>query len=288
VRALAGLTAGERVKPPLPGALRMDNEPFYRITNFGYISHVTGIPGHAHKNEYEFHYLPKANCQWINGGRSLQLPDNSLVYSEPRVPHTIPIKQPPHFIEWYFFRFTVSNSSLRLFAGLRNAFKAKGYLRLGPHYDALFREMLLRLKTTDEFLHESGNHLFASFLYEIASNGRHASMIKGSIYVDSLVRQMQQAVPQGLDLSAIAGKMGIDKSYLIRLFKKRTGASPIKFFNKLKTDAAAHMLAETAAPINEIARQLGFCDEFYFSRLFKQYIGLSPTAYRQEHARRYD
>jgi two-component system response regulator YesN len=36
------------------------------------------------------------------------------------------------------------------------------------------------------------------------------------------------------------------------------------------------------APLKEIAAELGFCDEFHFSKLFKRRTGLSPSAYRTQ------
>ncbi|MES2309697.1 MAG: AraC family transcriptional regulator [Verrucomicrobiota bacterium] len=44
---------------------------------------------------------------------------------------------------------------------------------------------------------------------------------------------------------------------------------------------AAKKLAEGRDPVNQIARSLGFEDEFYFSRCFKREQGISPREYRQ-------
>jgi len=42
------------------------------------------------------------------------------------------------------------------------------------------------------------------------------------------------------------------------------------------------LLTDTARPLCEIAHESGFDDEFYFSRLFKQHRGRTPSAYRKE------
>jgi AraC-like DNA-binding protein len=44
---------------------------------------------------------------------------------------------------------------------------------------------------------------------------------------------------------------------------------------------AAKRIAETNQPLRVIAEELGFCDEFHFSRRFKQIAGVSPAVYRK-------
>jgi AraC-like DNA-binding protein len=47
-------------------------------------------------------------------------------------------------------------------------------------------------------------------------------------------------------------------------------------------DRAAARLRVDDSPLKEIAAELGFCDEFHFSKLFKRRTGLSPSAYRTQ------
>ena len=59
--------------------------------------------------------------------------------------------------------------------------------------------------------------------------------------------------------------------------------TPMKYFTKLKIEAASYMLTNTDQNINSIAEKLNFYSEFHFSRVFKQYTGFAPGVYRKNY-----
>ncbi len=67
---------------------------------------------------------------------------------------------------------------------------------------------------------------------------------------------------------------------LQRLFKRRFGASPVEHLIKLRMEQAKEMLSISSLPVKEIARQLGYANQLYFSSEFKKRIGVSPSDYR--------
>lgn len=81
----------------------------------------------------------------------------------------------------------------------------------------------------------------------------------------------------------IAKEFKLSISYIQNLFKKRTGYSLIHFFNLKKIQKACEYLNYTDLSIKEISIKLGFNDPLYFSRLFKNYMGISPKTYKQNH-----
>ena len=87
----------------------------------------------------------------------------------------------------------------------------------------------------------------------------------------------------------ICGAMTIDQladvactsaPYLIRLFRKHFGTSPLQYINKKKIEKAQLMLITEDTPCKEIAYKLGFRDHSYFIRLFKKCTGQTPQEYR--------
>ena len=94
------------------------------------------------------------------------------------------------------------------------------------------------------------------------------------------IRLLQMQVHHRFSLDDLARQVGLEKSYLIRLFRKETGTTPQKYLMKLKLDSACYLLRYTDRPVNKIAEQFGFYDEFYFSRTFKKMTGLAPSQYR--------
>ena len=65
------------------------------------------------------------------------------------------------------------------------------------------------------------------------------------------------------------------------LYKKTTGISPVKEINQCRLQGACKMLNFTDKRIKEVALENGFADELYFSRIFKNAFGVSPSAYKK-------
>jgi AraC-like DNA-binding protein len=67
---------------------------------------------------------------------------------------------------------------------------------------------------------------------------------------------------------------------LTNLFKHATGLAPIEYFLRTKIYAASQDLYFSKLPVQDIAGAYGIEDPYYFSRLFKKIMGLSPKNYR--------
>lgn len=63
-------------------------------------------------------------------------------------------------------------------------------------------------------------------------------------------------------------------------FKASTGHSPLAYFNLLKIQEACRLLDHTSMKLNQVCYKLRIDDPYYFSRLFKKIMGMSPRAYR--------
>ena len=64
-------------------------------------------------------------------------------------------------------------------------------------------------------------------------------------------------------------------------FTSEVGESPIKYVLKYRLMQAKELLSDKALTIQQISLQAGFKDQFYFSRIFKKYEGLSPSEFRK-------
>ena len=84
-----------------------------------------------------------------------------------------------------------------------------------------------------------------------------------------------------LRLHEIALQTGLSASYYSALFQNRTGHSPIDYFIQLKIQRACRMLDNSGLLIADVSREIGFDDQFYFSRVFRKVMGMSPVEYRK-------
>lgn len=85
-----------------------------------------------------------------------------------------------------------------------------------------------------------------------------------------------------LSLRNLAEVGNVSEDHLIRLFKKHEGITPIQYLWKYRIRCSLELLQHTGFSINEIANQTGFKNPQHFSRMIRQYTGVTPTQMRQE------
>lgn len=83
-----------------------------------------------------------------------------------------------------------------------------------------------------------------------------------------------------LTLGEIAGLVGVHPVSLARTFRKRFRCSVGDYQRRLRVEHASRQLTTTRRPIVEIALAAGFADQAHFSRVFKEYTGLTPARFR--------
>jgi AraC-like DNA-binding protein len=76
-------------------------------------------------------------------------------------------------------------------------------------------------------------------------------------------------------------KLGMSRSQVHRKLKIQVNLSTSEFIKQIRLEKAKKLLIETDHPINEIAYKVGYSDANYFSRLFSDIFGISPSQYRQ-------
>ena len=99
-------------------------------------------------------------------------------------------------------------------------------------------------------------------------------------HVTMVIRYMYQHLRENLTLEEISEEVQLSKSYLNAVFKAQTGKSPVEFFIHLKMQEACKLLKSTDYYIYEVSAELGYTDQYYFSRIFKKVVGVSPKDYK--------
>lgn len=99
-------------------------------------------------------------------------------------------------------------------------------------------------------------------------------------FVEAVTHYMVENMEKKVTLQELADYMGYSQSYLSQRFKQELGESPVNYLNRLRIDSACRMLKETNLKINHICHKVGISDAYYFSRLFRQLMGMSPREYR--------
>lgn len=84
-----------------------------------------------------------------------------------------------------------------------------------------------------------------------------------------------------ISLKNISNKLCLSQTQVINIFKKTFNMTPYQYFSKKRIEIAASMLLNSNMQIKEIAEQLNYSDQPYFSNAFKKVMGVSPENYRK-------
>ena len=121
--------------------------------------------------------------------------------------------------------------------------------------------------------------LMESLLTNAAQAMKGAAQGRESL-IDACLRYIDAHYPESLSVADIAGRIGVNASYLSRIFREETGNTIIHTINEKKLGKAREYLAHTDMKIYEIAELLGFENVTYFSHFFKKHTGLAPKDYK--------
>lgn len=149
-----------------------------------------------------------------------------------------------------------------LFAACRDAFVANFLLQ--------------RMIYASQALHHLLGHLFFD-------NRAFSPLLRSSHFrrIDHTLSYLHDHVSEKLCLDDMVRHSGLSKSHFIRVFKEQTGFSPMDYFIHLKMQHACTLLAFREDSISQIGMELGYDDQYYFSRAFRKAIGMSPKQYRR-------
>ncbi|TYP70312.1 AraC family transcriptional regulator [Paenibacillus methanolicus] len=105
----------------------------------------------------------------------------------------------------------------------------------------------------------------------------------GEALISQVIRYLSTQYAEPVSIEMMADTLGYNRAYLSRLFKQRTGMTPVTFLLKLRIDKARQLLRERPElTIEQIASSVGIQDALYFSKQFKRFYDMSPSAYREE------
>ena len=108
--------------------------------------------------------------------------------------------------------------------------------------------------------------------------GKHPSKLTVDV-----ANYIQRHMSEPITTEKIAKELFLNRSYLSRKFKEKTGETLTDFILKEKTEEAKRLLRYSDKPLTAISSYLGFSSASHFSRVFKAYVGSTPSEYREKH-----
>lgn len=87
-----------------------------------------------------------------------------------------------------------------------------------------------------------------------------------------------------LTIKRIADQVHMNPTYFCECFKNQTGETVLDYITRKRMEAASEKLRDPGLKLTEISQGVGYQDVKYFSRLFKQWAGVTPSQYREQQA----
>jgi len=85
-----------------------------------------------------------------------------------------------------------------------------------------------------------------------------------------------------ITIHTLTEQNNVNRNRLSYVFRKHAGMGPAEYLLNYRIKMAQKMLCTSGVPVQQIAQAVGITDPFYFSRVFKKRVGISPTKYREK------
>ncbi|OGV55235.1 MAG: hypothetical protein A2017_09415 [Lentisphaerae bacterium GWF2_44_16] len=149
---------------------------------------------------------------------------------------------------------------------------------------ALAREYALKVSGSKEIMR---SYIFQMIMHIIRfSAGKNSEkpcdMDKLLKLIPAFMLMEKQLNNPSLTVKEIAGEVSISEVYLRRLFQETVSMAPVEFIQQRRIDKACGLLSETGMSIQAISDVCGFSDKYFFHRVFKKLVTMTPSEYREQ------
>jgi ABC-type Fe3+-hydroxamate transport system substrate-binding protein len=127
---------------------------------------------------------------------------------------------------------------------------------------------------------------FQELLYLIMNKMRHTPEQDSRTAIERTKLYIDHHYDENLTIDLLARMAEISPKYYGDLFKKTYGVSAIDYVTEVRVNQAKQLMVQSDTRLRDIAHQVGYHDEFYFSRKFKKEVGVSPTVYMRNRRRK--
>ncbi len=148
------------------------------------------------------------------------------------------------------------------------------------HLDQVSSEFAVRIESMASLSENSA--LMCDMFRTYCRLVRNQAMSGFSAVVQKTVLMIGSDLSADLSPATLAAAQGISLGYLSSVFKKETGKTLSAYIREKRMEYAAYLLTTTRLQVQSVAMHCGMMDVQYFSKLFKNYFGKSPTEYRDD------
>ena len=256
-----------------------DMGPFYfEITGVSYADKTYHI---ARKNSpvYIFEYVISGKGTVILNSEAFSVSKGDVYFLQKGSDHEYYADSEQPFTKIWFNAYGDLIENLIKAYNLSNSVVIKD---CGEEIYCLFKEMIELSKMKEELskIFKTGSFKFHEIIYNISLKNLHANpkisreALKLKNYLDNRIYSPVTTIN---DLCSCIYR---SPAYTTSLFRKQYGITPYKYLFDKKIDTAKYLLKNTPLSIKEIASKLCFIDQHYFSNIFKNKTGMTPSKFK--------
>jgi two-component system response regulator YesN len=132
-----------------------------------------------------------------------------------------------------------------------------------------------------------GAHTLSEFFIELTRQSARSVFAAGrggegvSERINAVLLYLHTSYMHPISSADIERELSYNFDYLNQLFAKHLHVSIFKLLENVRMEAAKHILQTSALSVKELAGEVGYSDEAYFSKVFKRRVGCTPSEYRR-------
>jgi AraC-like DNA-binding protein len=232
--------------------------------------------------EYQLNYITEGEGIMETRKGRYHIKAGAIILLHPDLWHRYkPVRETGWFEHYIGFRGEMAEKLIKSSNVLRNM----NVLQIGFHENILhdFNDIIVETKNEKPGYHQVCSGLVMHILGQIISleknkNFRHTPL-ESNIQKACII--IRENVQDNINVEGIANELKVDYSQFRKAFKKYTGLSPMQYHTSLRMKQAVYLLTNTDLSIKEISTKLGFCSQYYFSKLFKGKMKKTPSRFRE-------
>lgn len=241
----------------------------------GYTLHRRTVP------DYNFIHVTRGRVDWVIDGHPHPLGPGDLVLVPPHV---------WHHAHSHTQRITLVSIHVDvLLPGGQDVFALlqpprQQHIPRGSRLDSFFRGVLAEFAGRDV---DTSHRMLPGWAHlivheYIAHNAKLGLLHPRAVnpVVVALLDEIDRRLGGTVTLPQLAATSGFSAQHLNLIFRRALGMTPLQYHLRARIDRAAALLREGRLTVHAIARQVGFDDAYYFSRMFRKQHGRSPSQYR--------
>jgi len=234
------------------------------------------------RSDYQILYIANGAGYFNVENEEKKIANGNIVLYRPHEPqkYKLVLEDAPE-VYWIHFQGSKTHALLDKFGILNNSVH---YVGIHGDFSIIFEKIIVELQLKKMYFSEYSNSKFIELL-TLFARGISEQKVENPRYYDQIfnaVELFHQNLDKEISIKDYAHMCGMSPGWFSKCFRMRFSVSPQEYITNLRLKKAKELLDSSSYNVTEIAMLCGYNNPFYFSRIFKEHTGLSPSKYRNK------